>query len=63
MGKLIPKINIDICTGCEACVNACPKGALVMDGDKAKLADPEKCESLQECIKICPVEAIEMVEE
>lgn len=63
MGKMVPKINKETCIGCGACVDACTKQALEMDGDKAKLAHPEKCESLQDCKSSCPVDAIEMVDE
>lgn len=54
-------IKADICTGCEACVNECPFGALEMKGETASVN--EKCNLCGTCVDICPVYAIEMVEE
>ncbi len=54
-------IKVDICTGCEACVNECPFGAIEMDGEAAKVT--EKCNLCGTCREICPVFAIEMTED
>jgi electron transfer flavoprotein alpha subunit/NAD-dependent dihydropyrimidine dehydrogenase PreA subunit len=54
-------IKVDICTGCEACVNECPFGALEMKGEVASVN--EKCNLCGTCVDICPVYAIEMTEE
>jgi electron transfer flavoprotein alpha subunit/NAD-dependent dihydropyrimidine dehydrogenase PreA subunit len=52
---------VDLCTGCEACVNECPFGALEMKDDVA--AVNEQCTLCGTCVDVCPVYAIEMVEE
>ena len=54
-------VKVDICVGCEACVNECPFGAIEMKDDKAVIGD--KCTLCGTCVDICPSFAIEMVEE
>lgn len=47
------------CTGCEACVDACPVDAISMVNDKAKVSEDD-CIDCGQCVDECPVEAIEM---
>lgn len=47
------------CTGCGACVDACPVDALKLDGGKAKV-DADTCIDCGTCVDECPVEAIEL---
>ncbi len=51
-------LNINSCTGCGACVSACPKDALSLKQDKwgyyRSSLDPEKCINCGLCTKICP---------
>ena len=44
------------CTGCEACINACPYGAIKIKGNIAHLLD--NCTSCMACIRECPTGAI-----
>lgn len=44
------------CIGCSACVNACPFGAIVMEGDKAVVTDA--CTVCGACVDVCAVTAI-----
>lgn len=47
------------CTGCEACVSACPVEAISMKGGKAEV-DADACVDCGACLSECPVEAISM---
>ena len=59
--KKLPKIDLDACVGCEACVSACPESVLEMNNDsKAVLKDANKCNSCGTCADSCPSEAIKM---
>ncbi|MBZ4653369.1 MAG: Electron transfer flavoprotein alpha/beta-subunit [Peptococcaceae bacterium] len=48
------------CIGCEACVSACPFGAIEMVDGVAKIND--KCTECGACVEVCPVEAITRTE-
>ena len=47
------------CTGCTACMNNCPKGAInfekAKDGFKYPVIDKKKCINCALCKKVCPV--------
>jgi ferredoxin len=55
----VPVIDVDLCTGCELCVETCPD-VFEMDDDLATIANPEGAseDEIQEAIDSCPVEAI-----
>jgi electron transfer flavoprotein alpha subunit len=48
------------CTGCQACVSACPFGAIEMRDGKAYIT--EACRVCGQCVDVCPVSAIIMRE-
>jgi electron transfer flavoprotein alpha subunit/NAD-dependent dihydropyrimidine dehydrogenase PreA subunit len=60
MAELI--IDKETCTGCEACVPACPFGALSMADDGTAVVD-EKCTFCGACVDVCPVEAITLTKD
>ena len=53
------KIDVDACTGCGSCAEACGVDAIAVD-DVAKI-DAELCTECGSCIEECPVEAISKV--
>lgn len=50
------KVDSEICTACEACVDACPAEAIKCD-DEA-VVDASLCTDCGICVDECPVEAI-----
>ena len=52
------KVNEETCSGCEACVSACPVEAIEMKEGKAFVNDD--CIDCGACVDECPVEAITM---
>ena len=56
MSKL--EISAELCTGCGACVDACPFAALTLEGNVAAVND--QCTFCGACVDVCPVEAIRL---
>jgi len=60
-------IDREICKGCELCISACPRKALVISKTQnvngffpAEVAYPEKCTSCTFCGLVCPDIAIQI---
>lgn len=57
-----PRIAVDQCIGCGACVSVCPEGdVLALVGGKATIVNGHKCIGHAMCAEECPVGAITMV--
>ena len=58
MSVLNNNIKISSCTGCAACANICPNGAISMKENEEGFLYPEiddkKCTHCNMCEKICP---------
>ena len=52
-----PKVNTELCTGCGACVDVCPKNAIELVNGKATISE-DKCRNCRICQRTCSVEAI-----
>ena len=52
------EINKEKCTGCGACVDACPVNAIKIENNKAVVSDD--CIDCGACVNQCPVEAISL---
>ncbi|MEA3459177.1 MAG: FAD-binding protein, partial [Chloroflexota bacterium] len=53
------RINRDECTGCGACIDACPFGSLSLDEEGIVVVD-ESCTDCGACIESCPVDALSL---
>ena len=56
------KVDANLCTGCESCIERCVFGALSMTDDLNAVVDPEKCMGCGLCVAVCPAEAITLYE-
>lgn len=59
----INKIDYDLCIGCGKCVNACRYDVLRMNAQTKKpaIVYRDECVLCNQCMKDCPVSAIELV--
>jgi len=48
------------CTGCHACVKACPTGAITGERKERHIIDPEKCTKCGTCRSVCRQNAVEV---
>lgn len=61
-------INEDECQGCGYCVKFCPRGCIVIAGDKfnaqgyllPSFVKPDECNTCGFCAMLCPTAAIEV---
>jgi len=53
--------HLDRCTGCSACVNACPQKAVSLDGEHKARTDYDKCTACGLCTDYCMQNARELV--
>jgi heterodisulfide reductase subunit A-like polyferredoxin len=55
----VSQVDEKLCTSCGVCVEACPFGALTMDGGAKVIW--EKCLGCGVCTGQCPTEAIALI--
>jgi NAD-dependent dihydropyrimidine dehydrogenase PreA subunit len=59
-GATMMHMDMQACTGCGSCVEACPAGAIGLMAGKVVI-NPMLCNACQACIVVCPVGAISIV--
>jgi len=59
-----PVVDLELCIGCESCVELCPEVFEVRDDVKAYVIGEDKCDGCdcEEAVNICPTEAISFIE-
>lgn len=55
-------VDEERCTGCAACVEVCPTGAIAMV-NKVAAINQERCDGCEACVDLCPNGAILVVTE
>lgn len=55
---ITPEIDLELCTGCGECVEACPVHALTLKGGHAAVVNAEGCRYCEDCEELCPEGAI-----
>ena len=58
VNTFIPKIKLDKCTKCGACVKECPEHALFQPVNKPPQVMPKMCIGCKKCQLVCPFDAI-----
>ncbi len=51
-------LDSEKCTGCGVCTEVCPHGVLVIESQKARIADRDACMECGACALNCITEAI-----
>jgi len=58
------KVIKEKCFGCTRCVRVCKTGTLRIDMNTGKAYNTgEVCDNTWDCIKVCPIDALEIVED
>jgi len=59
---MIPRIDINHCTDCGECVDACPGQVFTKDEEGVRVILPEECIECRACEDVCPVDAVRLVD-
>ena len=62
--RVLPEIDVSLCTGCRLCVERCPTHAVEMAADqRPNIVRPADCVYCGLCEEMCPVGAIALAYE
>jgi NAD-dependent dihydropyrimidine dehydrogenase PreA subunit len=61
--RVLPAIDLSLCTGCRLCVERCPTQAVEMADHKPVIVRPNDCAYCGLCEEMCPVGAIALAYE
>ncbi len=57
----IIRVDMELCSGCEACVSACPHEAIRWSNEFGRLYVCDRCDGDPMCVKFCSVKALELI--
>jgi NAD-dependent dihydropyrimidine dehydrogenase PreA subunit len=64
--KVQPKIDYNKCVGSLECYDVCPVDVFdteeTKEGKRAVVARPDDCIECEQCIQVCPTDAVELVD-
>lgn len=62
ISEKVVHVDKDLCTGCGACVDMCPRGILYIDekSGTCEVTDHSFCDRLAGCERVCPTDAIKI---
>ncbi len=55
-------VDDDQCIGCQACVEACPFGAMGFDSDREQVFKCDLCGGDPQCVRFCDMKAVDYVD-
>jgi len=61
--RVLPQIDLALCTGCGNCVSTCPAQAVEMIDGWPVIVYPESCVYCGDCEELCPQGAISLLYE
>jgi len=55
-------VDVEKCTGCESCVEACPTEAITINDESKAVVNEDECVDCGSCVDACPEGAISLPE-
>jgi dissimilatory sulfite reductase (desulfoviridin) alpha/beta subunit len=54
LGAALPQVTAEVCSGCGACIDACPDAAIRLDETPRPMIDSRLCMACGQCAHECP---------